>query len=333
MEGELIDLASIPKLQNETPDDEIFFDGFQTESIINTINKITNKFYQYDSLSVNDIKLLIKDVSIRLKTDDIYKETIFNDSFIVSNTMTTCEIKKKSTTRDYFRLAKLHNPEDLMFYKRHIPGNMQISFNDRTPSATFSAIGNLTLIGGKSIDEVSVCMARACHKIIHYEKQLDPGSEFFITNINIVNRVCVCSLGRNIDLLQVCDNAIQYGFDALFEQYKFPSVYLKPNGFFSQLNKSLKISVGPKGGVNILGFTNTTEVALLSIILSKIIQPCLRGVSHIKIYDEKTFQQKLKRKRNKNEEWKEKTKTFKRRTSLQPEVHLVDKDLKNALES
>jgi hypothetical protein len=251
-----------------------------------------------------------------MKSDQLPISTIFGDSFFVSNTMTTCEIKKMSTNRNYFRLSKLHNPDDLMFFKKHIPGNMQISFDDRTPSATFSSIGNMTLIGGKSADEVSVCLARACHKVIYYEKIVDPGSEFYVTNIKVVNRVCVCSLGRNIDLLQVEENAPKYGFEASFEQHKFPSVYLKPNGHFNQLNKSLKISVGPKGGVNILGYKNSVEVALLCILLSAIIEPCLRREGSKKIFDQKTYETKLKRKRQRNEKWKERTKTFKRRETI-----------------
>lgn len=277
-----------------------------------THQKIIDRFRQVEIMSKDEIKFLVEDLQTRLKTKDVFKETIFGDDFFICNTMTTCEITKVGGKRSHFDLQKLNNPDDLMCYRKDLPGNMQIAFDDRTPSATFSRFGHMTLIGGKSVDEVAYCLARACHKVIHYEKKLDPGSTFTVGSVTIVNRVCVCSLGRNTDLLDVCANARKYAFDADFRQHKFPSVYLTPNGNFSVFNKSLKISIGPSGGVNILGFRNSIEVTLLSLVLSEIIRPCLRSSSKKQVFTKEAHNRKLQKKREKNEEWIIKTTMYKK---------------------
>jgi TATA-box binding protein (TBP) (component of TFIID and TFIIIB) len=277
-----------------------------------THQKIIDRFRQVEIMSKDEIRFLVEDLQTRLKRKDIFQPTIFGDEFFICNTMTTCEITKRGGKREHFDLQKLNNPEDLMCYRKDLPGNMQISFDDRTPSATFSTFGHMTLIGGKSVDEVAYCLARACHKVIHYEKKLDPGSKFSIGNVNIENRVCVCSLGRNTDLLDVCANAYKYAFDVVFQQHKFPSVYLTPNGNFSIFNKSLKVSIGPSGGVNILGFRNNIEVTLLSLVLSEIIKPCLRAPCAKRVFTVEDHKRKLQRKRAKNEKWIKKTTMYKK---------------------
>lgn len=294
---------------NET---EVEGENFYDEDFETTNEKIKNYFNTCEIITVDKVKMLVNDILIRLDTDKLPTDNIFEDGFWSSNTMITCEIVKTKGRRQYFNLSKLHNADDLMFYKKSIPGNMQIAFNDRTPSATFSSIGNMTLIGGKSVAEVAYCLARACHKVIHYEKQVDEGSEMKIVNLKIVNRVCVCSLGRTVDLLQVQTLANKLGFESQFKQHKFPSVYLTPTGMFSFNNESLTVSIGPGGGVNILGFKSKLEVALLSILLSKIIEPCLRDTKPKKVFGIKQFKEKLKKKREKNQEWVERTKRYKK---------------------
>lgn len=295
---------------------DVWNEDFQT-----TFHKILDTFHNLEIIKTDDIKSLIEDLKIRLKSNDVFRQTIFGNDFFVSNTMITCEISKKGGNRDYFDLNKLNNPDDLLCYKKNLPGNMQVMFDDRTPSATFSSFGHMTLIGGKSIDEVALCLSRACHKVMYYERQLDPGSEFKVCNIKIVNRVCVCSLGRNTDLLQVCENAKKMGFDTAFTQHKFPSAYLTPNGNFGLLNKSLRVSIGPSGGVNILGFKNLVEVSLLSVILSQILLPCLRTHAKKRTFTERAYKNKLARKRQKNAKWIKKTTVYRKKTqTILPET-------------